>query len=101
MDIKRKNLEQIQLFEKKLNNMYCNPYIVETFAYIESMLEILALELQRIESVSYEHEEIVVVEDKNASFLVNFSTGEKKEIPVMQKSEFEEYVNRRAGTKIY
>ena len=58
MDIKRKNLEQIQLFEKKLNNMYCiadylketrtevekqkcNPYIVETFAYIESMLEIL------------------------------------------------------------
>ncbi len=37
------------------------------------MLEILALELQRIEGVSYEHEEIVVVEDKNVSFLVNFS----------------------------
>lgn len=114
----RKSLEQIQLFEKKLNNMYCtadclketrnkvekqkcNTYIVETFAYIESMLEILALELQRIESVSYEHEEVVVVEDKNGSFLVNFSTGVKKEIRVMQKSEFEEYVNRRAGTKIY
>ncbi len=31
----------------------------------------------------------------------NFSTGVKKKIQVMQKSEFEEYVNRRAGTKIY
>lgn len=105
-----KSLAQIYAAGAYLNNKReneviglkeCGPYIVQEFSYLEFMLEALHLEVSRLKSAEMEREWFVVEWEPGEYKLFDFETGRKKDIKVISKDEYAEYINRRAGIKIY
>lgn len=77
-----------------------NPYIVRELACIRNLLERIEAELYRIERAEVEHE-MKFVRSGDEIVLYDFLTGKRKDIEIMTMEEFHEYVNRRAGFKVY
>lgn len=77
-----------------------DPYIVRELNYIRNLVEKLEAELYRINRAEVEHE-MVFVKKGDKIFLNDFLTGRRREVEFLTEEEFHEYVNRRAGFKVY
>lgn len=76
-------------------------YLIKELSYMECLLEIISLELKRIERAEIDHEVVLVKEESGKHRLFDFMTGAVKDIPIFTKEEFKEYINQRAGMKVY
>lgn len=77
-----------------------NPYIVRELSCIRNSLEKIEAQIRRIERAEIEHE-MKFVRHGEKIVLYDFLTGRGKEIEIITMDEFHEYVNRRAGFKVY
>lgn len=108
-----------QRYEKKISNLHaagaylrevrnceedalkvCNAYLIKELSYLEYLMEAVLLEMQRVKNADID-KEIFVVENDGKFRIVDFSTGKMKCVYKLSEEEFEEYINHRAGTKIY
>lgn len=94
--------EYLEMLRKEENEAAkeVNPYIVRELACIRNLLEKIDAELHRIERAEVEHE-MKFVKCGDDIVLYDFLTGRRKEIEILTLEEFHEYVNRRAGFKVY
>ena len=108
-----------QRYEKRISNLHaagaylremrnceeealkvCNDYLVRELSYLEYLMEAVLLEMQRVKNADMD-KEIFAVESDGKFRIIDFSTGRMKYVHKLSEEEFEEYINHRAGTKIY
>lgn len=94
--------EYLEMLRKEENEAVkeVNPYIVRELACIRNLLEKIDAELHRIERAEVEHE-MKFVKCGDGIVLYDFLTGRRKEVEIITLEEFHDYVNRRAGFKVY
>ena len=78
----------------------CNPYIVRQFSYMEYKLDLILLELRRINSAVMERECIVVEWEPGEYMLIDYTTdGRMKPITVYTREEYREAINRHLESR--
>lgn len=102
-------LNEVKEIEKSINmkrvvvdriryEMKKDASICKRLEHVEAMLEVVYDEIARVVEANIEHE-WMAVQDDNELYIVDFTTGRK--IPVMSRYEYECYVNRRSGMKVF
>ncbi|WP_349667038.1 hypothetical protein [Lacrimispora sp.] len=117
----QKDLEALQRYDKKINNLdvigeclkderdnereglkECNPYLVKELSYIESIVEVIRMEIGRIRRIDLDCEKMVVANGDGTGYIMDFTRGgSREEIKIMTEKEYHEYVNHRMGMKVY
>ncbi len=78
-----------------------NTYMEKQLAYIDGSLKNIQAELTRIRKAEIEHEMVFVEVEPGKYKLFDFMTGAMREIQTLSVDELHDYINRRAGFKIY
>ena len=78
-----------------------NTYMEKQLAYIEGNLKNIQAELMRIRNAEIEHEMVFVEVEPGKYKLFDFMTGIMREIQTLSMNELHDYINRRAGYKVY
>lgn len=78
-----------------------NTYLEKQLAYIEGNLKNIQAELIRIRKAEIEHEMVFVEVAPGKYKLFDFITGMMREVQALSMDELRDYINRRAGYKIY
>ncbi|GFI51153.1 hypothetical protein IMSAGC020_02363 [Lachnospiraceae bacterium] len=78
-----------------------NTYMEKQLAYIEGNLKNIQAEIMRIRKAEIEHEMVFVEVEPGKYKLFDFMTGILREVQTLSMDELHDYINRRAGYKIY
>ena len=78
-----------------------NTYLEKQLAYIEGNLKNIQAELIRIRKAEIEHEMVFVEVEPGKYKLFDIMTGIMREIQTLSMNELHDYINRRAGYKVY
>ena len=118
----KNNLEALQIYDKRIGELgaigerlkyerdnekealkECNPYLVKELSYIESMVEVIHMEIHRLKKIDLDCEEMLVLKEDGTGYVADFTRGirGRRDINVMSEKEFHEYVNHRMGMKVY
>jgi len=117
----KNDLEALQMYNKRINELNvmgdilkyekdnekealgeCNPYLVKELSYIESIVEVIRMEIGRIRRIDLDCEKMVVANGDGTGYIMDFTRGgSREEIKIMTEKEYHEYVNHRMGMKVY
>lgn len=87
--------------EKAKKKTLSDEYMEKQLLLIEGTLRCIQAEINRIERAEIEHEMVFVETSPGKFKLYDFMTGRARDVQALTQDEFKEYVNRRAGFKIY